>query len=350
MSTDNLQQSASALDAYLSRINKNLLDSTVNKTDGKKIDGSKILKGKVVKITEKDVWVCVGSKEEGRISKTEFTSQGQQLVVNIGDIVEVCQTQSADGNSTYFSRTRALQEMAWEKLDAAYHAKKVLDGLVIGMSSGPNAGLTVEILDAPTFLPEKQSETTRANLKTMIGAKIKVKIIKLDRKRASITVSQKQIETDENTESQIDNIISTTVTEVYADKAILTSNGQQFTLLSRDYLWEDTPSLVDKIHVGQELRVKVLSSKGGSTFVSHKHLFVDPWMESIKQAGLSVGMSIEAIVKNVAENTVFFSLSSLPPVDAIMNATNSALQVGDKSIVVIKEIDKKHSSVIVEIS
>lgn len=335
------QLSNSLIDTYLAGLNDQAFQEMSKKS--KNQDNQRIMNGKIVRIDPKCVIVDVGLKEEGSIPLSEFKEKGQMTNIKIGDIVTVYRESSHDGHSTTFSRSRALKEMAWANLEQAYQGKQSLNGLVSDVIGG---GFIVEILNAPAFLPEKQLEAPVSNPKLLLGKTIKVKIIKLEKKKAIITLSQKHV--GENDDQSSNETVNAQIMEVFADKAILGNKGQQYTMLAKDYLWEKIADLTSHLQVGQNLTVKPTHTSEGVRYVSHKVLVSDPWFDSIVQAGLHAGSSVHAKVTKVEDGVAYFKLETSPPVDGMY--TGTAVEVGSTHVVVVKEIDKKSMKVILDLA
>lgn len=302
--------------------------------------GSNLITGIIVKIDSKYVTVDAGLKEEGRIPITEFKEYNHPLDVKIGDQVTIYRVVSSDGNSTYFSRSRAKKEAIWSKLEEAYQTHKNFTATIISYNKGK---YEVELMGITASLDEKQLEVRVSDPKTIMGHTIPVKIIKLDRSQGKITVSQKQaIDPDEN------DVIHGTVTSVEQGRAILVSKGQTFVLKASDYLWEHTSNLSDKLKIEQVIRVKIIrKSEDGTIYVSHKILSSDPWSQSVEQAGIHVGTGLEGVVVSHIDGTNVLNLDTKPPVQGILEG--ALLDIGSKHNIIIKTINKKTNTIIVEL-
>lgn len=335
------QNSTNIINSYLNGLDTEIF-TNILKTS-KNQDSKRIMTGKIIKIETKQIVVDVGLKEEGIIPITEFKEGGKMIDLKVGDKITVYRETSADGHSTTFSRSRALKELAWSNIEHAYNNKQVLDGLITDVVNG---GFIVEILAAPAFLPEKQLESVTNQPKALLNQHIKVRIIKLDKRKGTITLSQKH--TNASDEASQGDIINAQVSAIETDKAFVQYKDQTFTLQARDYLWEKVEDLTQQLHVGQMLKVKIIHTSDQTTFVSHKLLITDPWLDSIKQAGLDVGSSLHGKVVSVDASESRVKLSSTPPVDAILLSTDLSVDV--EHVFVIKEIDKKNTKLIVEIA
>jgi len=105
-----------------------MLDASFSENEA--YEGS-VVKGIVVAI-EKDVAVIdIGLKTEGRIALKEFAGPNRDIVLKVGDEVEVYleRVENALGEAV-ISRDKARREESWVKLEKAFEAKEKVDGVI----------------------------------------------------------------------------------------------------------------------------------------------------------------------------------------------------------------------------
>lgn len=344
-------------DDFLSGLSGLNTADLAQKAQPKKAEG-RILQGTIIRLDDKYVWVDVGAKEEGRITKDEFMYDGQLMKLNLGDKISVCREQSEDGSGSVFSHSRARKEAVWSDLEQTVNKVNV-DAKVV---SAAQRGYIVEIMKAPIFLSEKQLDPATQAIKNLVGQTIKVRIIRMDRSRGSILISRKQaLELDEDSQLQIGEIVTGVVTEVQSEKAFLKYKDYDLIMQNRDYMWEKTENLEKVLSVGQELRVKVLGyEKAGKTKVGHKQLLTDPWYERIEFAKVAVGDMVSAKVQSIEKSGAFLLLDTKPALLAYMRADEAiwtrrsiipqeVLQIDKEYTVIITDIDRKKHTIHVSI-
>lgn len=311
----------------------------------KKHSSNNMIKATIIKIDPKYVVVDAGLKEEGIIPILEFKEYNKPLTLQVGDKVTVHRAASLDGNSTYFSYTRARKEAAWPALEEANQTKQIFNAIIVSYIKGKyEVELEDDNLNIPAILPERQLEAYVNEPKSLFGQKIRVRIMKLDRNQGIVTVSQKLASGQEEPTGES---IHGTVISVDEDKATLECNGQTYILRSKDYLWEHVPNLTKRLKIDQVLRVKVLNKTDEGTYVSHRLLFSDPWLQGVEQAGIQAGTSLYGtVVSSEYENTIF-NLDTNPPLQGTL--PQSGLEINSQHVVKVKSINKKNNIILLEL-
>ncbi|MGH7093347.1 MAG: S1 RNA-binding domain-containing protein, partial [Stellaceae bacterium] len=88
-----------------------LLDESMGTRTG--IEGT-VVKGRVIAVENDAALIDVGLKSEGRVPLKEFAADNGELVIHVGDIVEVFLERMEDKNGeASLSREKARREEAW---------------------------------------------------------------------------------------------------------------------------------------------------------------------------------------------------------------------------------------------
>jgi hypothetical protein len=113
-----------------------------------------VIKGKVVAIEKDDAVIDVGLKTEGRVKLKEFAGPGKDVVLKVGDEVEVYleRVENALGEAV-ISRDKARREESWVKLEQAFEKQEKVNGIIFNQVKG---GYTVDLEGAVAFLPRSQ--------------------------------------------------------------------------------------------------------------------------------------------------------------------------------------------------
>ena len=110
-----------------------------------------IVMGTVVEIKSDVVIVHAGLKSEGVIPIEQFYDDDGELEVVVGDEIEVALDAMEDGfGETRLSREKAKRARSWTRLEKAFEAGEVVEGIISGKVKG---GFTVDIDEVRAVLP-----------------------------------------------------------------------------------------------------------------------------------------------------------------------------------------------------
>lgn len=301
-----------------------------------------MLEAVVTGISNKHVIVDARRKAEHAISITEFKDDhGRVPKMNVGDVISVRQVMNRDTGEVRLSHAKAKAQQAWPELEQAHRGEQIVQAIVLDYNKSKSY-YTVGLLGAQAILPRKAVEASVSDPKSIINHKIDVRITKMDERDLSITVSQRLAEQANG------NSIIATVKSVEPDKAILSHDGKEYTLLVQDYSWEHVTNLCDKIKVDQPIKVRLMEDSDNTMYASVKQLFINPWLDSIKQAGLSVGDSLLGRVVESNANQTIIALDT-EPVLQVRLQTHKKLDLGKEIPVQITKIDKRNCLAYVEL-
>jgi small subunit ribosomal protein S1 len=153
----------------------------------KHIQEGEIVRGRVVHIGRDSVLVDVGYKSEGIIDLDEFPDQGRYL--QVGEEVDVLLEEKEDSEGqVILSKEKANRIKIWDDISKKYDGNDVVDGVVVARIKG---GLTVDI-GLKAFLPGSQIDLRPVrNLDKLIGERLQMRIIKLNKRRGNIVLSRR---------------------------------------------------------------------------------------------------------------------------------------------------------------
>jgi len=153
----------------------------------KHIQEGEIVRGRVVHIGRDSVLVDVGYKSEGIIDLDEFPDQGRYL--QVGEEVDVLLEEKEDSEGqVILSKEKANRIKIWDDISKKYDSNDVVDGVVVARIKG---GLTVDI-GLKAFLPGSQIDLRPVrNLDKLIGERLQMRIIKLNKRRGNIVLSRR---------------------------------------------------------------------------------------------------------------------------------------------------------------
>jgi small subunit ribosomal protein S1 len=282
----------------------------------KRLAHGDIIDGVVVRVDPDEVLVDVGSKSEGVISSRELgTRESGAPDLHAGDQIKVfvLQPENEDGN-VVLSLRRARAESVWLKAQDQQVSGEMMDAEVREQNKG---GLIVNVLGLRGFLPTSQvSRTYSSNLQELVGQRIGVKILEVNRKRNRLIVSQKAA-FDEDRARQRDELFGKLKVgdEIQGKVSGLTTYGAFVNLGAADGLihiselsWDRVANVADVLQVGQDVRVKVikLDPETSRISLSLRQLGQDPWDHIEKR--FPTGAIVEGEVTKIKKYGAFLQI------------------------------------------
>lgn len=175
------------------------MDKMMKNYDFNKIYTGEIIKGRVIKVADEEVFVNINYFADGIISKSELSEDrdvNPSDIINVDDIIDVMVLSVDDGEgNVLLSKKQADAVKVWEDL---YNAEKNSELIPITIKEEVKGGLVGYYNGIRVFMPASQSSFSyRDNLSAMSGQKFDVKIIELDKDKKKIVVSRRAVEQEE---------------------------------------------------------------------------------------------------------------------------------------------------------
>jgi small subunit ribosomal protein S1 len=245
-----------------------------------------VVPGRVLEVGEDEVIVDIGYKSEGIINANEFRDDEGNVAVAVGDKVEVLleRREDQDGN-VVVSREKAEKMKVWGKIEDAFKNDQIITGNVVDRVKG---GLAVNI-GVRAFLPGSQVDIRPVrNLESMTGEEIRVKVIKLNKRRANVVVSRKVVLEEERAEEKEDtltklipgNQLAGVVKNITDYGAFVDLGGIDGLLHITDMSWGRISHPTELLGIGDTIDIVVLSFDPERERVSlgYKQRMPDPWV------------------------------------------------------------------------
>ncbi|MBI4481856.1 MAG: 30S ribosomal protein S1 [Acidobacteria bacterium] len=320
----------------------------------KQISAGEILRGKVLKVTDKEVIVDVGYKSEGAIPLHEFRDEGGQIHVAAGDQIDVFLEDSEDVEGyIVLSLEKASRMKIWGDIERAYQQRSVLTGRVIERIKG---GLAVDI-GVRAFLPGSQIDLRPVrNLDSWKGEELRVKVIKLNKRRGNIVLSRKAVleeELEQNRRRILEvleegRVVDGTVKNITEYGAFVDLGGIDGLLHITDMSWGRINHPSELFRIGDRVKVKVLKFDREEKKVSlgYKQLSEDPWVQASQKYPRH--SRVRGRVVSITDYGAFVELE--PGMEGLIHISemtwnkrikhpSKILSVGDAVEVVVLEID-----------
>ncbi len=260
-----------------------------------KLYKGKVVRGNVVKVTDRYIFVDIGFKIEGVIPKEELpdAKEGQEIeavVVKFSPRIE----------NPLLSYQLIAQQKGLEKIRKAYAEGKVLNAAVEKKTKG---GYIVDIEGVKAFMPFE--ETGR---KVSEGKQVRVKVLNIvvQKGKAKITVSQKAYLDEEKERRKAELLKQIKSGDVVEGKVIKIDQNKGITLLiegvvraflpKEELSWGRDRNPFHYAEIGETMKVKVdrLSKDKSFLFVSYRKLKGDPWQSADQK--YKVGSTVEGKV------------------------------------------------------
>ncbi|MGH9396439.1 MAG: 30S ribosomal protein S1 [Terriglobia bacterium] len=288
----------------------------------------KIVRGRVLNITDTEVLIDIGQKSEGAIPRAEFLAADGSLTIHPGDLVDV-EIESYDENEGTFtvSHKKAARLKTWDNIEAAFNNQTIVRGRVVERTKG---GLIVD-MGARAFLPGSQADIRPLrNLDSLIGQEVCCKVIKLNKARNNLVVSRKAVLEDELNQKKSQLLhtlaegaeVTGHVKNVTDYGAFIDLGGLDGLLHITDIAWGRVTHASEVIQVGQEIRVKVLKydPEKGRVSLGLKQLAPDPWDGVAGK--YEIGQSLTGRVVSVTDYGAFVEIE--PGVEGLVHVSEMA--------------------------
>jgi small subunit ribosomal protein S1 len=247
------------------------------------IEEGKVVKGKILKITEKEVFVDVNFKSEGILPINEFKDVA---AYKVGDEIEVFLEQVEDSEGQLIlSKSRADFLRVWDRIFKSFESQEVVEGTILRRIKG---GVVVDLFGVDAFLPGSQIDLRQIpDMDSLIGKSFKFKVIKLNKARRNIVVSRRVIlEEDRNqlrekilAELEKGQIREGTVKNITDFGAFIDLGGVDGLLHITDMSWGRVNHPSEIVALGDKIKVKVLDFNENKERISLglKQLSEHPW-------------------------------------------------------------------------
>ncbi len=265
----------------------------------KEIKRGEVIKGRVVKVDERNLYVDVGYKVEGIIPKEELPTS------KVGDEIKAVVIRFTKGGSPLLSYRRYLEDKLTGFLRSCYEKGKLITGTVVEKKDD---GYVVDVSGLKVFLPAKEA---LRNLRE--GKKIVAKIIEFRKEDGlKVILSQRDyIKAQEEKKKarllskiKVGDLVEGKVIKIDPDKGItlLVGNVLRAFLPLEELSWGRDRNPYNYAEIDERLRVKVkrIPKDGQFIFVSLKETKESPWRKA--EQSIQKGQVVNGRVVEVKEN------------------------------------------------
>src|SRR5690554_3153093 len=318
------------------------------------LNENEVIKGKVVRITDKEAIVDINFKSEGVISLNEFRYNPN---LSVGDEVEVMVDVREDKNGQLvLSHRKARTLNAWDAVNKAHDEQEIVNGYIKARTKG---GMIVDVFGIEAFLPGSQIDVKPIrDYEQYVGKTMEFKVVKINPEFKNVVVSHKalieadieeqkkeivaQLEKGQVLEGEVKNITSYGV--------FIDLGGVDGLIHITDLSWSRINHPSEILEDGQKVNVVILDFDEDKTRIQLgiKQLEKHPW-EALDQE-LKVGDKVKGKVVVLADYGAFVEVA--PGVEGLIHVSEMSwsthlrsaqdfVKVGDEVEAVVLTLDRE---------
>ncbi len=296
-----------------------LLDGSV---DYEKPKLGAVISGKVVSVSKNKLVVDLNGVAVGIASGRETHDSGDTIKdLKEGDEVKtvVIEEENEDG-MVVLSLRKASQFTSWDKFDKAYKDGEVIEASITEANKG---GLLIDVDGIKGFIPVSQlapahyprvedanSAQIKARLQKLVGIKLHVKIINLDRSTGKMILSERAAQQSQAKESLSDlNVgdrVKGRVSGVVKFGIFVTFDGLEGLVHISEIAWGHVSNPHQYAKVGDQVEVEIIGIEGDKLSLSMKRLIPDPW--SVIEEKYPIGSKVKGTVNRFSAFGAFVQL------------------------------------------
>jgi len=247
------------------------------------IEENQVVRGRILRITEKEVIIDVNFKSEGIIPLSEFKNVQD---FKPGDEIDVFLEQVEDSEGQIIlSKSRADFLKVWDKIYDVFEKQETVDGRLVRRIKG---GVVVDLFGVDAFLPGSQIDLRQIpDMDAIIGQTFTFRVIKVNKTRRNIVVSRRVI-LEEDRSALREKILAEldkgqvregTVKNITDFGAFIDLGGVDGLLHITDMSWGRVNHPSEIVALGDKLQIKVLDFNENKERISLglKQLTEHPW-------------------------------------------------------------------------
>lgn len=300
----------------------------------KKVYTGKRVSGVVTSVNNTEVIVDIGTKHTGYIPMSELSNDPNakpQDVVKVGDEIDVIVTKVNDVEGIVnLSKKQVDAQKGYEEVKKAFEEGTALEGVVSSVIKG---GVIVVTQGMRVFVPASQTGVRLGgDLNALLKTTVKFKIIELNEARKRAVGSIRKVAAEERAVKKAQFFETAeagqTVTgevKSITDYGVFVDIGGVDGLIRRmDLTWGRIKHPSDVVSVGESIEViiKDIDKETGKVSLSYKKPSDNPWL--IFENNYSVGQVVEAKIVSITSFGAFAQI--IPGIDGLIHISQIADQ------------------------
>lgn len=298
---------------------------------GTELRRGELREGVILALKDGGLVVDIGSKRDGFVPREDLEDL-ENKTFNVGDTVNVIVTRfrDSDGN-VELSVSQAMLQEDWIKAEKLREDESVYEALVLNANRG---GLTVEFGHLRGFIPMsqligfsriRQAAERHRRLRAMVGQKIMLKVIEVNRRRRRLILSQRAAAKEWRSarrhqlmeELEAGQVRRGRISQITDFGLFVNLGGLDGLVHISELSWGRIEDPREVYHEGQRIKVKVLNVDRDRQRIalSIKALVPDPW--GIAPEKYKEGTLVEGKVTQVVDFGIFVELE--PGVEGLLH-------------------------------
>ena len=307
------------------------------------VEAGSTVNGKILSVKKNEILVDLGAHGLGMVPRSEI---GFGKKYNPGDdvVASVIDDELPSG-MVLLSLRKAAKERGWDEVQRVVEEGKSITVTPFDANRG---GLLIEFEGVRGFMPVSQLSTEHyprtsdkdeiiRRLKALIGKDMLVQILDADQKGNKLIFSEKEAVKDGLTERltnmKVGDIVSGKVTGIVDFGAFVNVDGIEGLVHISEVSWEHIAEVKDRLHIGDEVKAKIIGIDKDRLSLSIKQTTPDPWLD--EAAKFKVGDKVEGTVTRVTPFGAFVQIS--PAVEALVHVSELGEDVNPEKLFTVNE-------------
>jgi len=290
--------------------------------DLRELEVGEIVEGVIVGFTgNNEVLVDIKAKSEGVIPARDLDRVDDDIREGLteGDkiFVQVVRPTSREGNAV-LSLSRALAEYDWQKAQELLESQEVFEGEVSGFNRG---GVIVFLGKARGFVPAsqlvsdegKKQEDSDDRFKDLVGKKLMLKVVEMDRSRNRLILSERQAMREYRrkqkekllSELQVGSVKQGVISSLAPFGAFVDLGGADGLIHLTELSWHRVQDPTEVVSIGDKVDVKVISvdSERRRIGLSLRQLQPEPW--TVIHENYAIGQLVKGTITRLTSFGAF---------------------------------------------
>lgn len=307
------------------------------------VEAGSTVNGKILSVKKNEILVDLGAHGLGMVPRREIGfgkkySTGDDVVASVID-------DELPSGMVLLSLRKAAKERGWDEVQRVVEEGKSITVTPFDANRG---GLLIEFEGVRGFMPVSQLSTEHyprtsdkdeiiRRLKALIGKDMLVQILDADQKGNKLIFSEKEAVKDGLTERltnmKVGDIVSGKVTGIVDFGAFVNVDGIEGLVHISEVSWEHIAEVKDRLHIGDEVKAKIIGIDKDRLSLSIKQTTPDPWLD--EAAKFKVGDKVEGTVTRVTPFGAFVQIS--PAVEALVHVSELGEDVNPEKLFTVNE-------------
>ncbi len=317
-------------------------EETMEDFDIVSLQTGQIVTGKIIRVTNDELFVNVGYKSDGVVSLNDIMLEEDKPLTEVfheGDEiqVEVRKVNDGEGN-VILSQKNIVKNQAWKLIEEAFHSEQEIIGVGKQVVKG---GLLANIKGFAAFVPASQlSMRYVADLSIFEGQELRLRILETDKRRNRVVASHRAVLEAEESEARQQiwetieegQLIKGEVKRITNFGAFVDIGGVDGLIHISDLSWGHIKSPKQVVSEGQEVEVVILSADKENNRISlgYKQNLPHPW-DNIEEK-YPAGQVFQGKVVRITTFGAFVELE--PGVDGLVHIS----QISDKRVDKVEDV------------